>query len=99
MKSDHLIENITKSFNIPYDSYLKISAKLFLEKSLKDIQGEIYEIALKNKVGSVLEFERKYKSGALDEFETFSDFKELDRLEFKKEQIESLLQSLSQIEN
>ncbi len=84
MKMNSLINHITEDLNIPYNSFLQISTKVFLEKQLKEIQTQIYEIAVKYNVKSIFEFEKKYKSGIFDEFDTFSDYKELDRLEYKK---------------
>ena len=92
-----LIDHITEDLNIPYNSFLQLSTKVFLEKQLKEIQTQIYEIAVKYKVKSIFEFEKKYKTGTLDEFETFPDYKELDRLEYKKERIQKMLNSLGKI--
>lgn len=89
-----IIRNIAKDFNLPYDLFLQESSQLYLEKKLKKIRIDIWEIASKYGVSSISEFENLYKQGKIEESQTFDDYKRLDRLEYEKEKIEKLLQQI-----
>ena len=89
-----IIRNIAKDFNLPYDLFLQESSQLYLEKNLKKIRIDIWEIASKYGVSSISEFENLYKQGKIEESQTFDDYKRLDRLEYEKEKIEKLLQQI-----
>ena len=89
-----IIRNIAKDFNLPYDLFLQESSQLYLEKNLKKIRIDIWEIASKSGVSSISEFENLYKQGKIEESQTFDDYKRLDRLEYEKEKIEKLLQQI-----
>ena len=93
------MKNNIVAFIIPgflsYDLFLQESTRLFLEKKLREIKSQIYEIAGKYGISSIQAFEDLYKEGKLEEFETFNDYKTLDRLEFQKAKIEELLNELN----
>ena len=89
-----IISDIAKDFNLSYDLLLFESSQLFLEKELKKIRMNIFEIAGRYGVSSISEFENLYKQGKIEESQTFDDFKLLDRLEYKKEKIEKMLKQI-----
>ncbi len=89
-----IIRNIAKDIELPYDLFLQESSRLFLEKKIKKIRIDILEIAAKYGVSTISEFENLYRQGKIEESQTLDDYKRLDRLEYKKEKIEKLLQEL-----
>jgi hypothetical protein len=90
-----MIEKSAKNFNLSSDDFLKESTRIFLEKKLKEVRSNIFEIASKYGISSISDFEELYKKGKLDEFDSFEDYKTLDRLEFQKEKIEKLLSDMN----
>ena len=76
------------------EEMIRESLKVFLEKKLREIKTEMYEIRVKYKVSSVEEFEELYRRGQIEEKDTWQELQRLDHLEFKKDEIEGILRSL-----
>jgi len=95
MNTTSVIQDFSASFNISQEIMLNQSIKYYLEKELKEAKIKIFSIAKKYNVNSIYEFEELYKNGKINEDNTFIDYKELDRLEYKKDKIESYLKELT----
>ncbi|HLP45967.1 MAG TPA: hypothetical protein VK469_08475 [Candidatus Kapabacteria bacterium] len=70
------------------------SIRFFLEKKIRELKIEIFKIRTKYNVSSIEEFDEKYKTGEIDEKDSWQEFQQLDRLEFKKEELEKALDNL-----
>lgn len=88
------IDVISKEFHISRDTVLDEGIRYFLEKKLREIKAEIFRITGKYKISSVKEFDELYKKGLVEEKDSWEDFQRLDHLEFKRDEIEKLLQEL-----
>ncbi len=86
-----MINSISVNMGIPKKDIIKEGIIAFLEKKLKEIKSEIYEISSKYHVNSIREFDELYKKGLIEEKLSWRDYQKLDHLEFKKEQIEKIL--------
>jgi len=91
-ETDKTLEILAKEFNLPKDTILKESLKVFLETKLREIKTEIFKITGKYKISSIEEFEELYKKGKVEEKDSLGDYQKLDHLEFKRDEIEKLLQ-------
>ena len=85
------IKNLSEKLNISKDEIIAEGVKSFLEKKLREIKAQIYEIQIKHNVSSVHDFEKKYEKGEVEEKDTWSDLQRLDHLEYKKDEIEKIL--------
>jgi len=94
VKTKEVIETLTRELRLPRESILEQGLKAFLEKNLREIKAEIFQITGKYGVASVEEMERRYKEGTLEERDSWRDFQQLDHLEYRKEQLEKLLKKL-----
>lgn len=88
------IDVISKEFHISRDAVLDEGIRYFLEKKLREIKTEIFRISGKYNISSVKEFDDLYRKGLVEEKDSWEDFQRLDHLEFKKDEIEKLLQGL-----
>lgn len=88
------IDVISKEFHISKDAVLDEGIRYFLEKKLREIKTEIFRITGKYKISSVKEFDELYRKGLIEEKGSWEEFQRLDHLEFKKDEIEKLLQGL-----
>lgn len=66
---------------------MRQSLRTFLERKLREIKA-------KYMISSIEEFEELYKEGKIEEKSSFEDFRRLDHLEFKKEELEKILEEL-----
>ena len=85
------ILSLAEKLNISKDEIIAEGVKSFLEKKLREIKTQIYEIHIKHNVSSVHDFELKYEKGEVEEKDTWSDLQRLDHLEYKKDEIEKIL--------
>ncbi len=92
--SNEKIKVIAKELGLSEDELMKQSLVTFLERKLKEIKAEIYKIMNKYMISSIEDFERLYEKVKIEEKDSFEDFKRLDHLEFKKEEIDKILKEL-----
>lgn len=87
------LEILSKELSLSEDEIIREGLRVFLERKLREIKSEIFRITGKYKIKSVADFEELYKTGQVEEKDTLSDYQKLDHLEYKKEEIEKLLQT------
>jgi hypothetical protein len=63
---------------------------------LQEIKVEIFAITGRYQVNSVEEMEEQYTAGQIDEAASWQDFQRLDYLEYKRDQLVSLLSTINQ---
>jgi hypothetical protein len=88
------IEDIATKLNLSGKEVLHQSLKTFLEKKLRELKTEIYQIHSKYGISSVRDLEERYKKGTIEEKDTWQDLQKLDHLEFKRDEIEEVLRGL-----
>ena len=93
-KTQMVIDALAQELHLRKESVLEQGLKTFLERTLREIKVEIFEITGKYGISSVEEMETRYKQGTLEEEDTWRDFQRLDHLEYKKEHLEKLLKEL-----
>ena len=72
------IEDIATKLNLSREEILNESLKTFLEKKLREVKSDIYQIQIKWDVSSVKDFEEKYKKRKIDEKDSWQDLQKLD---------------------
>ncbi len=94
VKTQKVIDALVKELRLPEENILEQGLKSFVERNLREIKVEIFQITGKYGISSIEEMEKQYKEGILEEGDTWRDFQRLDHLEYKKEQLEKLLKEL-----
>ena len=92
--TDKTLDVLAKEFNLSRDILIKQSLKVFMEKRLREIKTEVFRLTGKYSVSSVNELEELYKKGEVEEKDSWRDYQKLDHLEYKKVEIEKLLDEL-----
>ncbi len=77
------------------DDLLKQGLRCFLEQQIRKTNADMFEICGRYGVKNVTEMELRYKDGSLKESESWTDLQKLDHLEFKRDQLLSLLEAVS----
>lgn len=88
------LDALAEKLNLSKDEMLRESLKVFLERKLREIKTEIFQIRAKYGVSSAEEFEELYRKGKVEEKDTWQDIQKLDHLEFKKDELEEALRTL-----
>ena len=91
---EEILKLLVKNIGMSKREILQESLIIFLEKKLKELKLQIYEISNKYGVSSIEEFDNLYKEGLIEEKVSWKDYQRLDHLEFKKEQIETILKEI-----
>ena len=93
-KAEEVAEEMARKLGASKEHILTEGLQTFLEKRLREVKVDIYQIASEYEVSSVGEMETLYQKGELEESASRSDFQRLDRLEYKQEQLSRLLSEM-----
>lgn len=88
------IQTISTEFHLSQETVLQESLKVFLEKKLREIKTDIFKIYGKYNVTSVEALESCFENGILEEKDALDDYHKLDHLEFKRDEINKILQGM-----
>jgi hypothetical protein len=92
---DAILREVSEEFNMPQDELLKQGIRTLLERRLREVKSEIFEITGKYGVSGVEGMESRYREGTLEEADSWRDLQSLDHLEYKRDRLVKLLEDLS----
>lgn len=92
---DAVIKEVSEEFNMPQDELLKQGICTLLERRLREVKSEIFQIIGKYNVAGVNEMESRYREGSLEEADSWRDLQTLDHLEYKRDRLVKFLENLS----
>jgi hypothetical protein len=91
-----VIDEVASTLKMDRDVLARASIKAFLERELRRIEAEIFEIGARHGVRSIFELDDKLKKGEVREADILDDFQELDYLESRRDELLSAMKSLLQ---
>jgi hypothetical protein len=91
-----VIDEVASALKMDRDVLARASIKAFLEKELRCIEAEIFEIRTKYDVRSIFELDDKLKKGVVREEDVLDDFQELDYLESRRDELLAAMKNLPQ---
>jgi len=89
------LSEVAEELHIPEDDLIRRGVQSYLERQLRGVQAEIFEITSRYNVTDVEDMEGRYRNGTLEEADSRQDLQRLDHLEYKRERLQKLLGSLS----
>lgn len=89
-----VIDEVASALKMDRDVLARASIKAFLEKELRCIEAEIFEIRTKHDVGSIFELDEKLKRGGVREEDVLDDFQELDYLESRRDELLAAMKNI-----
>jgi hypothetical protein len=92
---DVILSTVAKELHLSEDELLKQGVRGLLERQLRQIKAEIFEICGRYDIASVEEMEARYQDGTLEEAETWQDFQRLDHLEYERDRLRRFLEDLA----
>lgn len=93
-KVEEVAEELARELGASKESILEQGLRTFLEKRLRGIKIEMFQITTQYNVASAGEMEKQYRDGTLEEAESWRDLQRLDHLEYKRDQLSRLLEGL-----
>ncbi|GFP25731.1 hypothetical protein HKBW3S25_01212, partial [Candidatus Hakubella thermalkaliphila] len=90
-----ILRTVAEELHVSEDDLLRQGLRSFLERQLCQVKAEIFEISGRYGVSSVEEMEAHYEDGTLEEADSWRDLQRLDHLEYKRDRLLQLLETLS----
>lgn len=90
-----LLKTVAEELCLSQEELLKQGLRSFLERQLREVKAEIFQIAGRYGVSGVEEMETRYRDGTLEEADSWQDLQRLDHLEYKRDHLLKLLEALS----
>ena len=86
------LEKLQRDGGISEDDLLKQGLRSFLERQLREVKAQIFEISGRYGVSSVTEMEARYRDGTLEEADSWRVLQRLDHIEHKRDCVLRLLE-------
>jgi hypothetical protein len=86
-----IIEETAEVLNVSEDEVLREGVLALLERRLRAIKAQIFEISGRYGVSSVEDLEARYREGTLEEAGSWRDLQRLDHLEYQRDRVQALL--------
>ena len=93
-KVEELAEELARELGASKESILEQGLRSFLERQLREIKVEMFQIKTRYHVSSVAEMEEQYRDGTLEEAGSWRDLQRFDHLEYKRDQLSRLLEGM-----
>ena len=90
-----ILSTVARELQISEDDLLREGLRSFLERQLRRLKAEIFEITGRYGVSSVGEMEARLRDATLEETDTWRDLQRLDHLEYKRDRLVQLLDTLA----
>jgi hypothetical protein len=87
-----ILSTVARELGISEDVLLKQGLRSFLERQLREVKAELFEISGRYGVSNVTEMEARYRDGTLEEADSWRDLQRLDHLEYKRDCLLRLLE-------
>jgi len=95
MQTHTIFGLVAQELQVSEDDLLKEGVRALLERQLREVKAQIFEITGRYGVPSVGEMEARYREGTLEEADSWRDFQRLDHLEYKRDRLLQLIEALS----
>ena len=89
-----MLEEAAEILDVSEDEVLREGVRALLERRLRAIRAQIFEISGRYEVASVEEMEAKYRDGTLEEAGSWRDLQQLDHLEYQQDRLQTFLKTL-----
>ena len=94
-QSERILNKLALELQLSEDDLLRQGLRTFLERQLRAIKTEIFQICGRYGISGIEEMESRYRDGSLEEADTWRDFQRLDHLEYKRDRLLQLLETVS----
>ncbi len=89
-----LLEQIATQLDILPEKLERESLRIYVQRSLRLIESELFNLARRYGVKNVAELDQKIQDGIFHENETFDDYFQFDYLESERQKLRDILETL-----
>lgn len=94
-QTNAIFGTVAQELCISEDDLLKRGLRVLLERQLREVQAQIFEITGRYGVFSVEDMEARYREGTLEEADSWRDLQRLDHLEYKRDRLLQLIEAIA----
>jgi len=94
VETDTILGKAAEVLQVSEENVLRQGIRALLERRLRDIKAQIFELAGRYEISSVEEMEERYREGTLEEADSWRDLQRLDHLEYKRDRLQKLIETL-----
>jgi hypothetical protein len=95
MQENSMLGAVARALHISEEDWLQQGVRSLLERHLREVKAEIFEITGRYGVSSVEELEARDRDGTLEEADSWRDLQRLDLLEHQRDRLSPLLQGVA----
>lgn len=93
-QANELLSTMARELRLSEEDLVRQGLRSVLDHQLRAIKAEIFVIHGRYNVASVEEMEARYEDGSLEEAESWRDLQRLDHLEYKRDHLLRLLETI-----
>ncbi len=93
-QANELLSTMARELRLSEEDLVRQGLRSVLDHQLRTIKAEIFVIHGRYNVASVEEMEARYEDGSLEEAESWRDLQRLDHLEYKRDHLLKLLETI-----
>ena len=86
-QTSQILYKVSQELHLAEDELMIAGMKAVVERTLLELNTQIFEITNRYQVSSVEEMEAQYERGQLKEADSWDDFQRLDHLEYRRDQL------------
>lgn len=94
LQDQAVLSNVATRLHLSESALMRESLRSFLKQQLRTLNAEVLILHLRYGISSVEDMEAHYQDGTLEEADSWRDLQRLDRLEFQRDELSKLLQTL-----
>ena len=94
VETDTILGKAAKALQVSEEDVLRQGIRALLERRLRDIKAQIFELTGYYEISSVEEMEEQYRDGTLEEADSWRDLQHLDHLEYKHDRLQEIIEML-----
>ncbi len=93
-QANELLSTVARELHLSEEDLVRQGLNGVLDRQLREIKAEIFVLHGRYRVASAEEMESRYEDGSLEEAESWRDLQRLDHLEYKRDHLLKLLETI-----
>lgn len=94
LETKAILGKAAEALHVSEEDVLRQGVRALLERRLRDVETQIFELTGRYGVSSVEGMEEQYREGTLEEADSWRDLQRLDHLEYKRDRLQELVDML-----
>jgi hypothetical protein len=95
IQANEILSTVARELRVSEEDLLKQGLRSVLERQLREVKAEIFEISGRYGISSSAEMEARYQDGTLAEADSWRDLQRLDHLEYQRDRLVQLLETVT----